>query len=364
MVFAQKTIPIGTIGIAQVVAARARGRVVVPAAGRDAASSWQVVGIADRDAAGLLGLPRAEPARRAGPRALWREARRHARRDCAPRGVGPVELGDEVGGGLHPPVGARRRGRGPRRRRRPSAAMRASASRAKTSTGASSSRRASSRIAASRSSAPRTPSAASIAASRHSPSAACSPPPACAVPRGRRLERRPRPRRLPERAQDPPEVHPGERRQAHVAGGLGLVDRELQRGRAGRRSRRPGTAPGRGSTTWYASVCRKPSRPRRLRGATEVDDGVVEPVLDPGQLAEHRLAADVQPRVVDRAQPVLRPDRAPRRCAPGRRPRSRLGRRRASSRPGPTAGPARRRARRLRSVSSIAWRNSPWCDTT
>ena len=48
----------------------------------------------------------------------------------------------------------------------------------------------------------------------------------------------------------------------------------------------------------------------------------------------------------------------------GHRRRSRPGRRRASSRPDPTAGPARRRARRLRSVSSSAWRNSPSCDTT
>ena len=34
-------------------------------------------------------------------------------------------------------------------------------------------------------------------------------------------------------------------------------------------------------------------------------DGVVEAMLEPRQLAEHRVAADVQPRVVDGAQPVL-----------------------------------------------------------
>ena len=34
-------------------------------------------------------------------------------------------------------------------------------------------------------------------------------------------------------------------------------------------------------------------------------DGVVEAMLDAGQLAEHRVAADVEPRVVDRLQPVL-----------------------------------------------------------
>ena len=44
---------------------------------------------------------------------------------------------------------------------------------------------------------------------------------------------------------------------------------------------------------------------RRLRRAPEVEDGVVEAVLDPGQLAEHRVAADVEPRVVDGLEPVL-----------------------------------------------------------
>ena len=59
------------------------------------------------------------------------------------------------------------------------------------------------------------------------------------------------------------------------------------------------------------------------------------------ELAEHRVAADVQPRVVDAAQPVLRPGRAPRRRARRRRPRSRRGRRTARSRPGPTVDRAR-----------------------
>jgi hypothetical protein len=36
-----------------------------------------------------------------------------------------------------------------------------------------------------------------------------------------------------------------------------------------------------------------------------VDDGIVEPVLDTGQLAEDRFAADVQPRILHRSQPVL-----------------------------------------------------------
>ena len=54
---------------------------------------------------------------------------------------------------------------------------------------------------------------------------------------------------------------------------------------------------------------------RRLRRATDVEDGVVEPVLEPGQLAEHRVAADVQPRVVDLPAASARPGRRPRRCA-------------------------------------------------
>ena len=44
-------------------------------------------------------------------------------------------------------------------------------------------------------------------------------------------------------------------------------------------------------------------------------DGVVEAVLDAGELAEHRVAADVQPRVVDDAPASARPRRAPRRRA-------------------------------------------------
>ena len=36
-----------------------------------------------------------------------------------------------------------------------------------------------------------------------------------------------------------------------------------------------------------------------------MDDSVVEPVLDPGQFAVRRLAANVQPRVLHQSQPVL-----------------------------------------------------------
>ena len=50
-----------------------------------------------------------------------------------------------------------------------------------------------------------------------------------AVPRGRRFEHRPRFGELSECPQDAPEVDPGERRQAYVTGGLGLVDRAVRR---------------------------------------------------------------------------------------------------------------------------------------
>ena len=114
-----------------------------------------------------------------------------------------------------------------------SAAMRASASRAKTSTWASSLRRASSRIAARRSSAPASPIRGVHGGQQAFAERGLFAAAGGAVPRGRRFERRPRSCVLPERAQDTPEVHPGERGQAHVTGGFGLLDRELQGGGAG-----------------------------------------------------------------------------------------------------------------------------------
>ena len=51
-----------------------------------------------------------------------------------------------------------------------------------------------------------------------------------AVPRGCRLDGRPRSCDVPERPQDAPQMHPGERSQPHITGGLGLLGRELQGG--------------------------------------------------------------------------------------------------------------------------------------
>ena len=218
--------------------------------------------------------------------------------------------------------------------------------------------RASSRIATRRSSAPATRSAASIAASRHSPSAACSPPPAArchavaassaaragaTCPSARRT--RPRWTRASAARRTSPVASAFSIASSSVAAPVvvvtGLALRSSEAGQLVRLR------------------LQEAETSRRLRGATDVEDGVVEPVLDAGQLAEHRVAANVQPRVVDRSQPVLDLIASLDARAPGHRPRSRLWRRRASSRPDPTAGPARRRARWLRSVSSIAWRNSP-----
>ena len=185
-----------------------------------------------------------------------------------------------------------------------SAAMRASASRAKTSTWASSLRRASSRIATRRSSAPETRSAASMRGQQALAERGLFSAAGGAVPRGRRFECRPRSRDLSERTQDAPEMDPGERRQAYITGGFGLVDRELQGGRTGVVV--TGLALRSSETGELVRLrLQEAETSRRLRGATDVEDGVVEPVLDAGQLAEHRVAANVQPRVVDRSQPVL-----------------------------------------------------------
>ena len=148
----------------------------------------------------------------------------------------------------------------------------------------------------------------------------------------------------PERAQDAPEVHPAERGQAHVAGGLGLLDRELERGGAGLvvaglalrppEARRAGTPRSGGSRDGATSP--RHDRCARRRRRTGAGCGPARRASrrgERGATGRRRVAASAGP------------DRAPRRCDPRRRRRSRPARRRASSRPGPTAGRARRRAR-------------------
>ena len=99
-------------------------------------------------------------------------------------------------------------------------------------------------------------------------------------------------------------MHARERRQADVAGRLGLLDRELQRRRA--RLVVAGLALRAAEARQLVGLgLQEAEPPRRLGRPAEVGDGVVEAVLDAGELAEHRVAADVEPRVVDDAQPAL-----------------------------------------------------------
>src|SRR5439155_25310741 len=44
---------------------------------------------------------------------------------------------------------------------------------------------------------------------------------------------------------------------------------------------------------------------RRLRGLPDVEDGIVEATLQTGELSQHGVTANVEPRVVDELQPVL-----------------------------------------------------------
>ena len=128
--------------------------------------------------------------------------------------------------------------------------------------------------------------------------------PGGAVPRSRRFEGRPRFGDLAERPQDAPEVNPGERRQPYITGRLGLVDRQSEGGSTSVVV--TGLALRSSETGQLIRLClQEAETSRRFRGATEVGDGIVEAVLDAGQLAEHRFAANMQPRVVDRSQPVL-----------------------------------------------------------
>ena len=125
-----------------------------------------------------------------------------------------------------------------------------------------------------------------------------------AVELRRPLERGARLRRAVERSQHAPEVDPPERRQPDIAGGLGLGDRALQRLRTGL------VVAGLALRTAEARDLvglglPEPEAAGGRRGAGDVVDGVLEAMLDARELAEHRVAPDVQPRVVDGSEPVL-----------------------------------------------------------
>ena len=99
-------------------------------------------------------------------------------------------------------------------------------------------------------------------------------------------------------------MDPPERRQPDIAGGLGLGDRARQRLRTGL------VVAGLALRTAEARDLvglglPEPEAAGGRRGAGDVVDGVLEATLDARELAEHRVAPDVQPRVVDGPEPVL-----------------------------------------------------------
>ena len=193
-----------------------------------------------------------------------------------------------------------------------------------------------------------------------SPSAACSPPPASRWNAGRALERDARLVGPAERPQHPAEVDASERGEPHVAGRLGLGD--PARERRGSLLVVAGLALGATETRDLVGLgLGEPEAAGRLGGAADVLDGVVEPVLEARELAEHRVAADVQPRVVDG-------------CAASASTSSRAAAARAAS-PAEIAARAANSAfaawsqgsssnARARSVSSSPCSQSPWCETT
>ena len=96
-----------------------------------------------------------------------------------------------------------------------------------------------------------------------------------------------------------------ERGEPDVAGGLGLGDPELER--RGARLVVAGLALRAAEARELVGLGLQEAEPAgRLGGPADVRDGVVEAVLDARELAEHRVAADVQPRVVDDARASAR----------------------------------------------------------
>src|ERR687898_963234 len=120
----------------------------------------------------------------------------------------------------------------------------------------------------------------------------------------RRGKRRSGSRILSDRTQHAPEMHTRERGQTYVTGRLGLDDREFERVDAAVVV--TGLALGAPETRKLVRLrLPKPESLRCFCGASEVYDGVVESSLDARQLAEHGVATNVEPRIIDNAEPVL-----------------------------------------------------------
>ena len=189
LVYAQKTIQIGTIGIAQVAQPALAvvwsflllGEVIN---GRQIAGIAIVIG-------GLLGVHRAQPARRSTRSRSVMKCEAAAMRASAARVAAVVARSTRAGERVEREDLDRRVAVAPRVARGAPAALAPAPS-------------------------------ASSAASRHSPSAACSPPPAARCHAAAASSAARASRVAAERAQHAPEVHAAERGQAHVAGRLGL----------------------------------------------------------------------------------------------------------------------------------------------
>ena len=274
LVYAQRTIQIGTIGIAQVVQPALAvvwsflllGETLGDRAGRgDRSSSWS-------------GCSAFLCAQRAPSTRLSAACRTQL-------SVGPVVLGDEVRGDVHPAVrlGAEVAGRGLVARRGGQPAERVEREDLDVGRVVRGARPPGSR----RDGPPRREpaSAASRAASRHSPRAACSPPPdqRCqAVAASSAVRALPE---VPLGAQDPTEVDPRQSGQPYVAGRLGLVDRPSRRV-AAPRVVVAGLALCSAQARELVGLGLQEAEPARGLGrAEEVDDGVVEAPLDAGQLS-------------------------------------------------------------------------------
>ncbi len=115
----------------------------------------------------------------------------------------------------------------------------------------------------------------------------------------------------------------GERRQPHVAGGLGLLDRRARASRRPRRSRRPGTAPGRGSTAGRprsagsraAPTSRPPGAMWRTASSKRCSTRASSPSIASRRTCSHGSSTTAQPALDLVARLGAR--------ARGRRPRSR-----------------------------------------
>ena len=207
---------------------------------------------------------------------------------------------------------------------------------------------------------PRRRVAASSAASRSRRARACSPPPAPRWNAAACSSARARLGGPAERAQHAPEVDAAERGQPDVAGRLGLGDAERER--RGARLVVAGLALGAAEAGRLVGLGLGEAEPAgRLGGAGDVLDGVVEAALEPRQLAEHRVAADVHPRVVDLRSQRSTSSRA--RAARAASPAEIAARAANSAFAAWSQGSSRPRAR-ARSVSASACSQSPWWETT